>query len=186
MKNGIKTAVIVVVCAALCLGYYYYLSHRDSGKEKEMSEVEMIVSKDLEKSYPKTAREVVKFYNRILKCYYSQEYSSDQLEKMAEQARMLMDEELKEINPQDLYLEAVKTDISNYEEDKKTISSISLEGSKEVEYKTKDGRDYAYVDVSYFMKSNQAKQKSGRVSQTYILRKDEDSNWKILGFYQEQ
>ena len=35
MKNGIKTAVIVVVCAALCLGYYYYLSHRDSGKEKE-------------------------------------------------------------------------------------------------------------------------------------------------------
>ena len=50
MKNGIKTAVIVVVCAALCLGYYYYLSHRDSGKEKEMSEVEMIVSKDLEKS----------------------------------------------------------------------------------------------------------------------------------------
>ena len=130
MKNGIKTAVIVVVCAALCLGYYYYLSHRDSGKEKEMSEVEMIVSKDLEKSYPKTAREVVKFYNRILKCYYSQEYSSDQLEKMAEQARMLMDEELKEMNPQDLYLEAVKTDISNYEEIKRQFPASAWKAAK--------------------------------------------------------
>ncbi|EOS23574.1 hypothetical protein C806_03082 [Lachnospiraceae bacterium 3-1] len=185
MKNGIKTVIVVVFCAALCLGYYYYLSHRDSGKEKEMTEVELIVSKDLEKSYPKTAREVVKFYNRILKCYYSQEYTQEQLEKMTEQARMLMDEELKENNPQDLYLEAVKTDVASYEEDKKTISSINMESSKEVEYKTKNGRDCAYVDVSYFMKSNKSEQKSGRVSQTYVLRKDEDSNWKILGFYQE-
>lgn len=60
-----------------------------------------------------------------------------------------------------------------------------MEGSKEVEYKTKNGRDYAYVDVSYFMKSYDSDKKSGRVSQTYILRKDENSNWKILGFYQE-
>ena len=58
MKNGVKSIVVVVVCAALCLGYYYYLTQKDSGKEQELSEVEMVVSKDLEKSYPKTAREV--------------------------------------------------------------------------------------------------------------------------------
>ena len=95
-KSSLKTSIIVILCAALCLGYYYYLSHRDTGKEGEMSEVEMIVSKDLENSYPKTAREVVKFYNRILECYYSREYSEEQLARMTEQARLLMDEELRQ------------------------------------------------------------------------------------------
>ena len=84
MKNGVKSIVVVVVCAALCLGYYYYLTQKDSGKEQELSEVEMVVSKDLEKSYPKTAREVVKFYNRILSCYYSQDYTQGQLEQMTD------------------------------------------------------------------------------------------------------
>ena len=184
MKNGIKTAVIVVVCAALCLGYYYYLSHRDTGEEK-MTEVEMLISKDLENSYPKTAREVVKFYNRILKCYFDQEYSQEQLAQLAEQARKLMDEELQEINPPDVYLESVKAEIASYAADEKAISDVSVENSKEVEYKTKNGRECAYVDVAYFLKNYSGKEKSGRAGQTYILRKDDDGRWKILGFYQE-
>ena len=184
MKSGIKTTVVVIICAALCLGYYYYLSHRDTGEGK-MTEVEMLISKDLEKSYPKTAREVVKFYNRILKCYYSQEYSQEQLVQLTEQARKLMDAELQEINPPEVYLESVKAEISSYEEDEKAISDISVESSKEVEYKTRNGRECAYVDVTYFLKNYSGKDKSGRASQTYILRKDDDGRWKILVFYQE-
>lgn len=184
-KNSLKTIVIVIICAALCLGYYYYLSHRDTGKEGEMSEVEMIISKDLENSYPKTAREVVKFYNRILECYYSREYSEEQLTRMTEQARILMDEELRQNNPPEAYLESVKADVNSYVEDKKSIADVNVEGSKEIEYKTKNGQDYAYVDVSYFLKNRKGDKKSGRSSQTYILRKDEDSKWRILGFYQE-
>lgn len=181
-KNGLKSVLIVIFCACLCVGYYYYLTQKNSGKEQALSEVEMIISKDLETSYPKTAREVVKFYNRILKCYYSGEYTQEQLEKMTEQARVLMDEELKEKNPQELYLEAVKADISGYEKEGRTISNISLEGTNEIEYKTVKGRECAYVDVDYYLKS---KEKTLRASQTYILRKDEDSKWRILGFYQE-
>ena len=82
MKN-LKTVVIAVLCAGLCLGYYYYLVHRDSGKEEAITEADMIITQDLDDSYPKTARGVVKFYNRILKCYYSQDYTEEQLEKMA-------------------------------------------------------------------------------------------------------
>ena len=88
MKN-LKTVVIAVLCAGLCLGYYYYLVHRDSGKEEAITEADMIITQDLDDSYPKTARGVVKFYNRILKCYYSQDYTEEQLEKMTAQARKL-------------------------------------------------------------------------------------------------
>ena len=100
----------------------------------------------MEKSYPKTAREVVKFYNRILKCYYSQEYTQEQLVQIAQQARLLMDEELRENNPQDVYLEAVKMDISAYKKEGKKIANMSVDRTNEVEYDTKKGKDYDYVD----------------------------------------
>ena len=180
MKN-LKTVVIAVLCAGLCLGYYYYLVHRDSGKEEAITEADMIITQDLDDSYPKTARGVVKFYNRSLKCYYSQDYTEEQLEKMTAQARKLMDEELQEANSEAAYLAAVKEDISSYNEDKKTIYSISMDGSNEVLYKTIQGRECAYVDVTYSMKG---KKNAGRSNQTYILRKDDGGRWRILDFYQ--
>lgn len=180
-KNGVKSIIIVAFCACLCIGYFYYLTQKTGGKEAAMNEVEQIISKDLEISYPKTAREVVKFYNRILKCYYSQEYTEEQLERLAGQARILMDEELRQNNPEDLYLQAVKQDISSYSDEDKTIYNISLESSNEIEYKTVKGQECAYVDVVYYVKG---KGSSERASQTYILRRDENNDWRILGFYQ--
>lgn len=180
-KNGIKSILIVVFCACLCVGYFYYLTQKTGGKEAAMKEAEQIISKDLENSYPKTAREVVKFYNRILKCYYSQEFSEEQLAQLTEQARLLMDEELQQKNPADLYLQSVKEDISDFDKEDKTIYNINLEDSNEIEYKTVKGRECAYVDVTYYMKG---KGKSERASQTYILRRDNDNAWRILGFYQ--
>ncbi len=181
-RNSLKSIIIVVFCACLCVGYYYYLTQKNSGKEDVLTEAEMIISKDLSKSYPKTAREVVKFYNQILKCYYEQGYTQEQLGQITEQARELMDQELKEKNPQDVYLEAVKADISEYEKKEQSISSIRLEGVNEIEYKTVKGSECAYVDVDYYLKSEDG---SKRASQTYILRKDADSKWRILGFYSE-
>lgn len=180
-KNGLKSILIVVFCACLCVGYFYYLTQKTGGKEADMTEVQLIVSKDLESSYPNTAREVVKFYNRILKCYYSQEYTEEQLEQLTEQARLLMDEELRQKNPEDVYLQAVKEDISNYDKEGKNIYNISLEDSNEIEYKKVKGQECAYVDVVYFVKGKDGSQRS---SQTYILRRDEDNKWRILGFYQ--
>lgn len=181
MKKNIRTMIIVIICAALCLGYYYYLTQKNSGKETQMTEVEKIISKDLEMSYPKTAREVVEFYSRIIKCYYEQEYSEGQLEQMTSQARMLMDEELKQQNPPEIYLEAVKADIASYDEEEKVITNVSLERSNEIVYKKVKGQECAYVDVTYYVKGEKT---ASRTNQTFILRKDEDSRWRILGFYQ--
>lgn len=180
-KKGLKSLLIVVFCACLCIGYFYYLTQKTSGKEGAMTEAELIISKDLENSYPKTAREVVKFYNRIVKCYYGQEYKEEQLEQIAEQARILMDEELRQKNPSEAYLQAVKTDIANYAKEGKTIYNISLESSNEMEFKTVKGRECAYADVVYYVKDKNGSQRS---SQTYILRRDDNNDWRILGFYQ--
>ncbi len=181
MKKNLRTIIIVVLCAGLCIGYYYYLSNRDKGKETNLTEVEQVITKDLDKSYPKTAREVVKFYNRILKCYYNEEHTEKELEQLTEQARKLMDQELQEKNPEDTYLTAVKADIKSYADEDKTITSYTIDSTNEVTYKTVNGQECAYVDVSYFV---QEKKNANKASQTYVLRKDANGNWKILGFYQ--
>lgn len=181
MKKNLRTIIVVVVCAALCIGYYYYLTNRDTGKEENLTEVEQVITKDLKKSYPKTAREVVKFYNRILKCYYNEECTDKQLEQLAEQARALMDKELQEKNQQEDYLAAVKADIKAYQENERTITNITLDSTNEVTYKTVQGYECAYVDCSYFIAG---KDGANKAVQTYVLRKDEDGQWRILGFYQ--
>ena len=55
-KNGLKSIIIVVFCACLCVGYFYYLTQKSGGKDASMKEAEMLISKDLEYSYPKSAR----------------------------------------------------------------------------------------------------------------------------------
>lgn len=180
-KKNLSAIIAVVVCAALCIGYYYYLSNRDSGKEKNLTEVEQVITKSLDKSYPKTAREVIKFYNRIVKCYYNEEYTDKQLEQLADQARALMDEELLERNPKADYMKSLKKEIEEYKEEGKKIASISMDITNEIDYKKVKGDECAYVDVNYFVKGDDD---SVRAAQTYILRKDADGKWKILGFYQ--
>jgi len=98
MKKNIRTIVVVVICAALIVGYYYYLSTRDTGgaqnKGDEETEVEQVIGLPIEVDYPSTPREVVKVFNRILKCYYNEEYTDKQLVKLANKQRELLDEEL--------------------------------------------------------------------------------------------
>ena len=54
-------------------------------------------------------------------------------------------------------------------------------GSNEVEYVDVTGGSGAFVEVSYFMKGDSNPQFT-RTYQRFLLRKDADGNWKILGF----
>lgn len=180
----VRVLVVSIICISLIVGYYYYLSAKNTASTEEkvtLTETDKLITKDLKNDYPSTPREVIKFYNRILKCYYDGDYTDEQLEELADQARMLMDNELLENNPRDQFLQSLKADIASYAENSKTISQTSVCGSNDVEYKTIDGDECAYVTASYFVKQ---KNEFTRTNQQYVLRKDDDGNWKILVFYQ--
>lgn len=173
--------IAIIVCVGLCVGYYFYLSNRDINRDVTPSEVEQIIAKDLDASYPKTPREVVRFYNRILLSLYNGENLSDeQVEALGEQARKLFDEELIEKNPEDIYIASLKQELAGYGEEEKNISVLDMSSSKEVEIKKVEGRDCAYVWVAYSIKGKEITERS---EHNYILRKDEGGNWRILGFY---
>lgn len=184
MKKKIGLAIVVILCAGLIVAGYYFLSNREnaSAEEKvELTEVQKINMENLDKDYPATPREVVKFYNRIISCYYSENYTDEELEEMADQARKLFDEELLENNPKEQYMEELRADIADYRERSKNIMSSSVCSTNDVKLQNVDGDECAYVTASYFIKEKKAYSKT---FQMYVLRKDEDGNWKILVFYQ--
>ncbi len=181
----IRGIVITVICISLVVGLYYFISSNASRKsvenDLELTEVEKVLTKDLEKSYLLTPREVIKFYNRIICCLYNEEYTDEQFKGLADQMRRLMDEELLEENPLDTFYENVKGDVQEYQALEKKIVSATVSDSADVQYKKIDGKECAYVSASYFITEGSGAYT--RPAQRYVLRKDESENWKMLGFY---
>lgn len=184
MKQKTTRVIIAVLIVILIVGVYYNFSVKKSASAEnstELTEVQKVITKNLEENYPATPREVVKLYNRIINCFYNETYTDDELYALGDQARLLFDEELLENNPRDEYFTALKADIASYEAESKTIMSSDVCDSNDVHYQTIDGDECAYVTASYFMEENKS---YNRTYQMYVLRKDEDGNWKILVFYQ--
>ena len=185
MKNA-KYVIIAIACiCVICAGFFFF-SQDNKEDEKNLTEIEKVIVKDLKNNYPKTPREVVKFYNRIVKCYYGDEPTEKQLNDLVDQMMCLMDDDLVLINPRDAYYNSVVKDIAQYKDEKKQLVSTDVCDSNDVQYITDEKSEtekekLAYVNASYFMNTD------GKFAYTYqqfVLRQDEDGLWKILTFYQ--
>ena len=182
MKKTRIVILAIVIVAAICTAFYIVNnnSKKESAKEAELTEIQKITTRNMEKDYPATPREVIKFYNRIIKCYYGRQSSDDELEQLADQALSMFDDDLLKKNEKESYIESVKSDAAQYEEDNKSISQTDVCDSNDVKYMTDNGDDIAYVTASYFIKNGSSYTKT---YQEYVLRKDGDGDWKILTFY---
>lgn len=182
MKKTRIVILAIVIVAAICTAFYIVNnnSKKESAKEAELTEIQKITTRNMEKDYPATPREVIKFYNRIIKCYYGRQYSDDELEQLADQALSMFDDDLLKKNEKESYIDSVKSDAAQYEEDNKSISQTDVCDSNDVKYMTDNGDDIAYVTASYFIKNGSSYTKT---YQEYVLRKDDDGDWKILTFY---
>ena len=177
--------VAALLCIVVVVGGFYLVkvrSDNDLSKDKtELTEVQRIITKDLKNNYPATPREVVKLYNRIITAYYKEDYTDDELSRMADQVLALFDAELLEANPKDSYLSRLKADIANYDKRSRYIADARVCDSGDVQY-VQDGDDQlAFVTASYFVREEN---EYSRTYQQYVLRKDGDGDWKILVFYQ--
>lgn len=186
MKN-LKYVIIGIACICLiCVGFYFF-SQDHATTETDLTEVEKVIVRDLNDNYPKTPREVVKFYNRIVSCYYGEELTDDQVNKLVDQMRCLLDEDLLIVNPRDEYYNSVVSDIANYQKANKRVVSTDVCDTNEVKYMddvkegTSEVEKIAYVDASYFINTN------GEFAYSYqqfVLRQDDNGRWKIITFYE--
>lgn len=181
MKKVLRIGIAVICMASLIIGFYAYLSRRNAStgtqEQVDLSEVQAIINKNFDTDYPATPRAVVKWYNRIISAYYSESFDQGELEKMADQARKLMDDELLAYNPRDTYLASLSMEIDDYRNRSRTIVSATVSDSKEVQYKTVNGYECAFVNVYYFIREGS---QYTRTYEDFCLRKDSSGHWKIL------
>ncbi|MBO5093464.1 MAG: hypothetical protein J6C33_03785 [Lachnospiraceae bacterium] len=180
--KGVRGTIVLLILMCMLVGYYFYLSNR-SGTVKEepeeSSQTQEVLLRDLSRNYPATPKEVVKYYSEITKCFYNEEYSEDELAQLADKAMQLYDEELVAYQAESAYLGELKNDIALWKEEEVKVSSYKTASSTDVTYFTKDGRECASILCAYTLRKGTVLQ---QLEELYILRRDDDGHWKILGW----
>lgn len=187
-KRGVAGGIVFLLIVALLVGAFVLVMRRTPRSAEdttEVSELDTLLNIDVSGSYPSTPREVMKLYNRYIVCLYgtgSDEITDEQMQILGGKLREMYDPELLEENPQEMNLESLAQEINTYRGGGRMIIQANVCSSNEVEYVKAKGGSGAFVEVSYFMKDPESPEQFTRTYQKYLLRKDADGNWKILGF----
>ena len=183
MKSGqIRATIIILILVFGLVGYYSYLTGKakSDARDAEMTAVEKVLSRDLASDYPPTPKEVMKYYNDIMMCYYSDDVTYDQIDELGIRARELFDPDLQAINETGEYLVRLHQDINEYAESGRKISNPSVASSTNVDYYERDGYSFARLLCTYNINENGT---NYTLKLVYLLRKDTtDKRWKIFGW----
>ena len=181
MRKGPKSAAVLAVMVITVFALYYYLVNKveRSGPEVETTAVQDVLLKNLEKDYPPTVREVIKYYNEIMNCYYSEKPTETELQELADKALELYDAELVSYQSREAYVENLKAEIAAFEAAETVLSHVALSSSTAVEYYTYQGRECAQIRCIYTVRQ---KTDLMTIREIYVLRKDDTGKWKILGW----
>lgn len=183
-SGSVKILVIVLILAAIVLGYFYYLGHRDRKQAEEAvaaTVVQSVLMRDLEHNYPPTPKEVVKYYSEITECFYNEEYSDEELTQLAIKIQQLYDADLVANKMQDQYMQDLKNEIVDMKKNKYTIASYEVSSSTDVEYFTQDSYSCARLYCTFYLRQPSDGTRVASLER-FVLRQDSDGHWKILGW----
>lgn len=183
-RSGVITIIIIgLILVAVVAGYVINLNRKSNANEEtvvESTAVQKVLQRDLERNYPPTPKEVVKYYAEITKCFYNEEYTDEELEQLALKIQELYDTELIENKSQEDYMNDLRTEIADMKSNKNTISGYVLSASVDVEEFVENGYSCARLYCTFSIK--QGTSGTVRSMEQFVLRKDDDGHWKILGW----
>lgn len=183
-RRAIKGILIGLVLIALVVGYYFYLSNRKPKEAAEdtettVSAVQKLLLKNIDDDYPPTPREVLKLYSDITVCFYSEDYTDEELTQLALQIEKLYDEELIANNTPDQYQKNLRWDIKTMKDKNLRVTSYSVASATDVDYFNAGGRSWARLSCTYTIRSGK---EAGLAREIFLLRKDDMGHWKIYGW----
>ena len=183
-RRAIKGILIGLVLIALVVGYYFYLSNRKPKEAAEdtgttVSAVQKLLLKNIDDDYPPTPREVLKLYSDITGCFYSEDYTDEELTQLALQIEKLYDEELIANNTPDQYQKNLRWDIKTMKDKNLRVTSYSVASATDVDYFDAGGRSWARLSCTYTIRSGK---EAGLAREIFLLRKDDMGHWKIYGW----
>jgi len=165
----------------------YYLVRTSEGitittKKTEKTQTELLLEKDINDKYPSTPKDVLDLYINISKSMYDRNTTEEQIDKLASQMLLLFDAELIDKNPEESYKINLKREIKDLVDKNIYIMNYVNGDNDKAEFWKKENKEYASRIVSYTLKdrSNYTK-----VYNKFILRRDDNEEWKILGWTNE-
>lgn len=183
-RSGIITIAIVgILLVAVVAGYAFHLNRKakmDAERNTEATAVQKVLLRDLEKNYPPTPKEVVKYFAEITQCFYNEDYTKEELNQLAEKIQGIYDDELIANKTQEDYLNDLSSEIADMKDENYTISSYVLSASVDVEEFVENGYSCARLYCTFNVKQGT----KGTVPsvEEFVLRKDGDGHWKIYGW----
>lgn len=173
------------VVAVVVLGVFLALNLREddgvfSKEDAKNTEVQNILSKDIDRNYPATVREVVRLFSRVSKCYYNETVSEEEFNALIEFQRKLFDEEFLQNNPLDTFTNNLKAEIDVAKAKENKMSMYRVQKQSSVNTWNDDDNHFASIIASYIMS---AKGESPTWTfEEFLLREDEKGRWKIVGW----
>lgn len=180
--SGVKIVVIGIILAVLVVGYFYYTMNRGEETQEEVVEstqVQIVLMRDLEKNYPPSPKEVVTYFSEVSKCFYNEKYTEEELHDLAMKIQGIYDDELIANKNEEEYLKDLKSDIAEMKANDRSISSYEVSASTDVEFFTEGSDSCARLYCTYNIRQG-TNILQNRV--VFILRRDDDKHWKILGW----
>ena len=144
-----------------------------------LTAVQEVLTRDLQKNYPQTPKEVIKYYSEITKCFYNEEHTEEELEALAMKAVEMYDSELAANKEKEIYLQDLKNEILAFKEKDWYISSYATSSSTDVFYFKEDGYDFARLYCTYNIRNGTVMQV---LEEQFLLRLDEKGHWKTYGW----
>ncbi len=182
MKKGMKGLILTAIMILLVVGYYAYLSNKTADNTEEVIQLtatQEVLSRDLQRSYPPSPKEVLKYYSDLTMSLYNEEHDDADVIALAQKARELYDADLLANQTEEQYIRMLAEDIDEYKKEKKTISSYSTSSSVDVEYYTRDNSDWAKLSCIYTLRQETT---LASTQEDFLLRKDTEGHWKIYGW----
>lgn len=182
MKNSARGRFILIMFAVLVvfLAVFYFVANgkRDDSMTK-LSATEATIQRDLSINYPQTPKAVVRYYAELSQCMYDPSNTDKEIEEIAKQSRALFDDELKAQQTDEQYLASLKSTVAGFIKDNRRIVSFTVSPSSEVIYSKLDIGEVASLYCTYTMQKGSV---SYSDPEHFLLRRDGDGRWKILGW----
>lgn len=181
-KNILAGIIVILMTAVFILGFFVVINKKNGEKIPEatvVNPVDQVLLRDLERNYPPTPKEVLRYYSDITTCFYRDDLTEEQLKKLALKAREIYDDELCADKTEDEYLEDLKKDILSFQAAELVVSGYSLSASTDVEFFSADGFEFARLYANYRLRQGT---EYAYVNELFLLRKDANGHWKIYGW----
>ena len=180
-QRTVTTIIAMTIIAVIIVIFYFNWSNKMDNYQdtsaKGLSEADKLINLDLKQNYPETTEAVVKLYCNMIKVVHSG-IKDDQVKALAIKMRELFDTELIQNNPEDSYLQKLYSDVASSKDKGRVITNYLIDKENIDQQNTVDGKDYATVYVSFTIMEKSKFSENWR----YLLRKDDQGLWKIMGW----